>query len=448
MHEDLRLAIDELFPSLRERLEQLIHIPSVSAPGYEPKEVRRSAEATAHLLREVGMQEVRLLEMDGAHPAVYGEIPGPPGAPTVLLYAHHDVQPPGPPEEWTSPAFEPSEREGRLYGRGSSDDKAGIIVHLGAIEAHRGRPPVGVKVFVEGEEEIGSHHLEQFIEAYHDLLASDVIVIADSANIETGRPSLTTSLRGLVDCEVEVRTLSHAVHSGMAGGVVPDALTSLVRLLATLHDDDGRVAVPGLVRRTIDPMLTEQWWRDTVGVVDGVELIGEGSIESRLWTQPSISVLALDAPPVSEAINQLVPVARAKVSMRLAPGQDPGTAMEALVSHLESNASWGAQVNVTRGSAGEPFELDSTGPAYEAFRDAFATAWGTDPIDIGVGGSIPFVAAFSGQFPDAAILLTGVADHRSQAHAPDESLDLEELRKGALAEAIALRLLAVSTPTR
>jgi acetylornithine deacetylase/succinyl-diaminopimelate desuccinylase-like protein len=441
MHEDLAQAIDDLFPSLRERLEELIHIPSVSAAGYEPAEVRRSAEATAHLLRGVGMHDVRLLEMEGAHPAVYGEIAGPPGSPTVLLYAHHDVQPPGPHEEWTTPAFEPVERNGRLFGRGSSDDKAGIVVHLGAIQAHAGNLPVGVKVFVEGEEEIGSHHLEQFIAEYHELLASDVIVIADSGNIETGRPSLTTSLRGLVDCEVEVRTLGHAVHSGMAGGAVPDALTSLTRLLASLHDDDGRVAVPGLVRRDSDPLMPEEWWRDAIGVSDGVELLGEGSIESRLWMQPSISVLALDAPRVSEAINQLVPVARAKVSMRLAPGQDPAAAMEALVTHLESSAPWGAQVTVSNGAAGEPFELDTTGPAYEAFREAFSVAWGTDTIDIGVGGSIPFVSAFSSQYPDAAILLTGVADHRSNAHAPDESLDLEELRKGALAEAIALRLL-------
>ena len=305
-----------------------MRIPSVSAAGYDPAEVRRSAEATAGLLRAAGMQSVRLLELEGAHPAVYGEIPGPAGSPTVLLYAHHDVQPPGPREEWTSAAFEPVERDGRLYGRGSSDDKAGIVVHLGAIEAHGGKPPVGVKVFVEGEEEIGSDHLEMFIEKYHELLAADAIVIADSSNIETGRPSLTTSLRGLVDCDVEVRTLDQAVHSGGAGGVVPDALTTLARLLSTLHDDEGRVAIPGLVSRTAEPIFAEEWWRDVLGVAAGVDLIGEGSIESRLWMQPAISVLALDAPPVAEAINQLVPVARAKVSMRLAPRSEPSDGTE------------------------------------------------------------------------------------------------------------------------
>lgn len=388
------------------------------------------------------MQGVTLLEMEGAHPAVFGEIPGPPGTPTVLLYAHHDVQPPGPPDEWTAAAFEPVEREGRLYGRGSSDDKAGIVVHLGAIQAHGGNLPVGVKVFVEGEEEISSVHLADFIDEYRDLLAADVIVIADSGNLETGRPSLTTSLRGVVDCEVEVRTLNHAVHSGMAGGAAPDALMALARLLATLHDDAGRVAVPGLLRREAEPHVGEQWWRNVFGVVEGVDLIGEGTVESRIWMQPAISVLALDAPPVSEAINQLVPVARAKVSLRLAPGQDPGTAMDALVGHLENNPPWGARVTVERGGSGEAFELDSTGPAYEAFRSAFAAAWGSETIDIGIGGSIPFVSAFSEEFPKAAILLTGVADDCSRAHAPDESVDLEELRRGALAEAIALRLLA------
>ena len=442
MHEDLRLAVDELFPSLRQRLEALVRIPSVSATGYDATEVLRSAEATKALLEASGMDNVRLLELDGTHPAVYGELAGPPGSPTVLLYAHHDVQPPGPAEEWTSPPFEPAERHGRLYGRGTSDDKCGIVIHLGAIEAFRGSLPVGVKVFVEGEEEIGSAHLEDFITAYHELLESDVIVIADSANLETGTPSLTTSLRGLVDCVVEVRTLKHAVHSGLAGGVVPDALMALSRLLATLHDDDGSVAVLGLLRGNADGLKEQQWWRESVGIADGVDFIGSGSLESRMWAQPSISVLAVDAPPVAEAINQLVPTARAKVSLRLAPGQDPGEATVALVEHLNKNAPWGAQVHVTQGASAEAFELDSTGRAYDAFRAGFAEAWGRESIDVGIGGSIPFVSAFSAQYPAAAILLMGVADHKSHPHAPDESVDLLELRRGVLAVAIALQLLS------
>ena len=444
MHEDLATAIDAHFPAMRAALESLVRIPSVSAPGFDPEQVRRSATATAELLRSAGLRDVALLELPDAHPAVFGEIEAPPGAPTVLLYAHHDVQPPGPASEWdTADPFEPVERDGRLYGRGASDDKAGIVVHLGALLAHDGAPPVGVKVIVEGEEEVGSTHLGDFLSEYHELLAADVIVIADSGNWRTGIPSLTTSLRGLVDCTVEVRTLEHAVHSGMYGGTVPDSIMALARLLATLHDDHGEVAVPGLVSGDAGPLdLTEERLREEAGVVDGVELIGEGTLTARMWMKPSISVLAIDAPPVAEAINQLVPVARAKVSMRLAPGDDPSAAMAALVTHLETNAPWGAQVTVTRGAEGSAFSLDTTGPAYEAFRAAFRSAWGVDTLDIGVGGSIPFVAAFSQRYPDAAILLTGVGDHRSRAHGPNESQDLDELRRGALAEAIALRLIA------
>ncbi|MDJ0959179.1 MAG: dipeptidase [Acidimicrobiia bacterium] len=444
MHDDLAASIDTHFPAMRAALEDLVRIPSVSAPGYDPTEVRRGAAAVAELLRKVGMRDVRLLELEGAHPAVFGEIPAPPGAPTVLLYAHQDVQPPGPSSEWDmDDPFSPVERDGRLYGRGSSDNKAGVIVHLGALLAHDGAPPVGVKVFVEGEEEIGSTNLEQFIVEYHELLAADVIVIADSGNWRTGVPSFTTSLRGLVDCTVEVRTLDHAVHSGMYGGVVPDAITCLARLLATLHDAEGNVAIEGLVGGDADPLdMTDVSLREEAGVVDGVELIGRGSLTARMWMKPAISILAVDAPPVSEAINQLVPVARAKVSLRLAPGDDPGRAMDALVNHLEAHAPWGAQVTVARGASGDAFALDTTGPAYDAFRTGFAAAWGVDTIDIGVGGSIPFVAAFSEQYPDASILLTGVADHRSRPHGPNESQDLNELRRGALAEAIALRLIA------
>ena len=442
MHEDLAAAVDDLFPSVRADLEALVHIPSVSAPGYDSAQVRRSAEATADLMRRAGLDNVQLLEHEGAHPAVFGEIEGPGGAPTVLLYAHHDVQPPGPAGEWSAAPFEPVELDGRLFGRGSSDDKAGIVVHLGAIQAIGHNPPVGIKMLIEGEEEIGSHHLDQFLETYEELLASDIIVIADTENIETGRPSLTTSLRGLVDCEVELRTLGGAVHSGTAGGAAPDALISLSRLLASLHDDLGSVAVEGLVHREADELMPDAWWRSSVGIHDDVQFNVGRTVESRVWMQPSISVLAIDAPRVAEAINQLVPVARAKVSLRIPPGEDPNRAMAALVAHLETNAPWGAQVTVTPGTTGEAFELDTSGPAFDAFRDAFSVAWGADTAFIGCGGSIPFVAAFAGRFPEASIILTGVADHRSNTHAPDESVDLDDLRKATLAEAVALRLLA------
>ncbi len=429
-------------PDIRKDLDALVRIPSVSAAGYDPDEVRRCAEYTADLYRGAGFPEVRLLEIDGAHPAVFAEIPAPEGAPTVLLYAHHDVQPPGPDAEWETSPFEPFERDGRLYGRGTSDDKAGVMVHVGAMKALGGRPPVGVKVIVEGEEEIGSAHLGDFLETYQDMLAADVIVILDSGNWAVGVPTLTTSLRGLVDCTVEVRTLRYAVHSGGFGGAIPDAITTLARLLATLHDGNGEVAVAGLQssdNTQID--LSEDELRSQSEPVAGIQLLGSGSITSRLWTKPAISVLAIDAPPLAEAINQLVPVASAKVSLRIAPGDDPARAIAALTTHLETNVEWGAEVTVKPGALGEAFALSTSGAAFDVFREAFGQAWGAETIEMGVGGSIPFVADFAERYPDATILLTGVADPTSRAHGPNESQDLNEIRNGILAEAIALRLL-------
>ncbi len=426
-----------------DHLADLVRVPSVSATGYPAEPVRRSAESVAELLTRFGFQDVRLLEMEGAHPAVFGHIPAPEGAPTVLLYAHHDVQPPGPAEEWTTGPFDPYVSEGRIYGRGTSDDKGGLVMHLGAIDAHGGDLPVGVKVFVEGEEEVGSSHLGEFLDSYADLLAADVIVIGDSDNWKVGQPAITTSLRGLVAVQVEVRTAHGASHSGQFGGPIPDALTVLARLLATLHTPDGEVAVEGLFRGDADPLdLSEDDLRAQARTVEGLRLIGSGSLTARLWRKPAISVLAIDAPPLREAINQLVPVARAKVSMRIPPGQDTGAAMTALRTHLLDNIEWGAQLTVTGVEGGDAFEMTAEGPAAEAWRTAMTQAWGVAPIDMGVGGSIPFVADFQARFPDAAILLTGPGDPTSAAHAPNESQDLADLEKSILAEAIALRLLA------
>lgn len=439
MFDDLKNRIDELFPALVDELREFVRIPSVSAT--DPAGVRRSAEYVVGLLEASHFQNVRLLEVPGAHPAVFGEIPAPDGAPTILLYAHHDVQPAG--FGWTEDPWEPREADGRLFGRGASDDKAGVITHTAAVRAHGGKPPVGVKVFIEGEEEIGSVNLVAFLETYGDLLASDAIVIADAGNWRVGVPSFTTSLRGLVDCVVEVRTLANAVHSGMFGGVFPDSLTVLSRLLATLHDDQGNVAVAGV---HIGPEsgldLTEAEVRSQAGAVPGVQIIGDGSLEAKTWSRPAVSVLGIDAPPVEGAVNALIPAARAKVSMRIAPGDNPVRSMAALVNHLETNVPWGAEVTVTPGSSGAAFELDTTGPAYDAFRSAFEEAWGTETVEMGVGGSIPFVAAFSEAYPEAAILLTGVGDPTSAIHGPNESLELEDFRKACQAEAIALSLFA------
>ena len=440
---ELRQAIRGDMPRIRDELERLVRIPSVSADGYDPSEVRRSAEASAEILGAAGLQDTRLLEIEGAHPAVFGEAPGPDGSPAVLLYAHHDVQPTGPEHLWDTDPFQPVEKQGRLYGRGTSDDKCGVAMHAAVLRAFGGRPPVGVKVLIEGEEEIGSAHLAGFLSEHGDALEADVVIVADSGVWKVGVPGITTSLRGLVDCVVEVRTLDHAVHSGMYGGPVVDAVTALSRLVATLHDDRGNVAIAELATGPEPPVdQTEEEYRAEAGVTDGAHLVGEGGITERLWMKPSIGVLGLDAPSVQTATNQLIPSARAKISLRLAPGDDPERAMDALVGHLESNAPWGARVTVTRGAGGRPFQLRADGPAFDAARRAFKEVWGTDPVEMGTGGTIPLVAALADRYPDAQILLTGAADPDCRAHSENESVDLGELERSAAGEALLLHHLA------
>ena len=440
---DLHRRVDDVLPSVRRDLEALVRIPSVSALPAHAEDVRRSAEATADLFRAEGF-EVEILTVEGGAPAVVATWPAPDGAPTVLLYAHHDVQPVGDPADWETEPFVPTERGDRLYARGAADDKAGIAAHLAAVRAYGDRLPVGVTVLVEGEEEIGSPTLELFLEQHKDRLAADVIVIADSANWDIGVPSLTTSLRGLVDCVVEVRTLEHGVHSGRWGGVVPDALTALCRLVGTLHDDEGNVAVEGLLStEAADVDYPEERIRAEAGIADGVQLFGSGTAVQRLWTKPALAVIGLDATPVKDASNTLIPVARAKISVRVAPGDTSASAMAALRSHLESHAPWGAQVTVVEGDHGEPTKIDAVGPAYDAARAAFEEAWdGTPPVDMGVGGSIPFIAAFKEAFPAAAVLVTGVEDPDTRAHGANEGLHLAEFARVCLAEALLLRNLA------
>jgi cysteinylglycine-S-conjugate dipeptidase len=439
---DLRAAIRREMPGVRADLERLVRIPGVAFEGFDHSHVERSAEAVAELLRGCGLDTE--IVRHGGQPAVIGRKAAPPGAPTVLLYAHHDVQPAGDPALWTSDPFEPVERDGRLYGRGAADDKAGVMAHVAALRAFGDRLPVGVVVFVEGEEEYGSDSLDTIIHEHLEELRSDVIVIADSGNWDIGRPALTTSLRGLVNLFAEVKVLKSAVHSGMFGGPVPDALITLARLLATLHDDDGEVAVAGLVGRegaSVD--YPADRFRQEAGILDGVELIGRGTITDRIWTKPSVSVLGIDAPRTLEAANALQPRAKAKISVRLAPGEDPKSAFEAIRAHLEKHVPWGAGLEVTLESDGAPCVIDATGPVYDAARAAFRSAWdGTDPVDMGVGGSIPFIATFQELFPGAAILVTGVEDPHSAAHGPDESLHLGEFERVCVAEALLLKNVA------
>ncbi|MET8908257.1 dipeptidase [Micromonospora sp. NPDC004551] len=445
---EVRAAVERELPGVRADLERLVRIPGIAFEGFDHSHVERSAEAVAELLRGSGL-DTKIVR-SGGQPAVIGTKPAPPGAPTVLLYAHHDVQPVGDLSLWESDPFEPVERDGRLYGRGAADDKAGIMAHIAALRAYGDQLPVGVVLFIEGEEEYGSDSLEQLLIAHREELASDVIVIADSGNWDIGVPALTTSLRGIVNCFVEVRTLDHAVHSGMFGGAVPDALTTLVRLLATLHDDAGNVAVEGLVGRegaTVD--YPEDRFRAEAGLVYGAELFGTGRITDRLWTKPALAILGVDAPATGEAPNALVPAAKAKLSVRLAPGDDPKKAYAALIAHLEKYAPWGAQVTVTFEHDGAPCVIDATGPMFDAARAAFREAWdGTDPVDIGVGGSIPFIATFQEMFPSAAILVTGVEDPHARAHGPNESLHLGEFARVCVAEALLLAKVAEAGENR
>jgi acetylornithine deacetylase/succinyl-diaminopimelate desuccinylase-like protein len=438
-----RTAVDSEYHRIRHELERLVRIPSVSAPGFDDKQVRRSANATAAWLRRSGFRNSRLLELPGMHPAVYGSVPGPPGSPRILLYAHHDVQPPGPEDLWESPPFEPSERHGRLFGRGTADDKAGIAVHMAAMRAWAGRPPLGVTVLVEGEEETGSPHLPEFLKRYESLLRADAVVIADCSNWAIGQPTLITSLRGIADCVVEVRTLDHAVHSGKYGGPVPDALTALGRLIATLHDAAGEVAVRGLHLGKSHAMdLRESRLREIVGLRPGVRFLGDGPLSQQIWAQPAIAVLGIDAPPVTGAAHKIVPWCRASISVRLAPGDNARRAFGIVREHLLRQAPWGAEVTVTPDHQGEPFAIDTSGPVFEAFRRSCTDTWGRLPVEAGSGGSLPLVAALATTYPDMALLLTGVDDPDSRAHSENESVHLGELGQCCVNEALLLGYLA------
>lgn len=438
--EDLRQRVRAIFPELQVELENLVRIPSVSAPAFDQNEVARSAEAVAALVLAAGVTDVRVATVPGGRPAVLARIPAPQDAPTVLLYAHHDVQPPGAPQAWETEAFEPVQRGERLYGRGAADDKAGIIAHIGALRALGSDLGVGVTLFFEGEEEIGSPTFVEFLHAHREELRADVIVVADSANWKVGVPALTTRLRGLVTLDVTVRVGSHAVHSGMFGGPVLDALTVLSRLISTLHDDDGQLQVAGL-HTGPDPEVdyTEVEFRADAGVLDGVRLAGNGPIAARLWSRPALNVIGIDAPSVAASSNTIQPVATARLSLRIPPGETTTNAEDSLKAHLLANAPLGAVVEVARAeNNGQPFESPKDSSAMVAVRSAMADAWGVPPVDIGIGGSIPFIADLLEVYPDAAILVTGVEDPDSRAHGANESVHLGELEKAVLAEALFL----------
>jgi acetylornithine deacetylase/succinyl-diaminopimelate desuccinylase-like protein len=361
----------------------------------------------------------------------------------VLLYAHHDVQPPGSEELWESRPFEPTERDGRVFGRGTADDKAGIAVHAAALQAWEGKPPVGVAVFIEGEEEIGSGHLRQFLRKYGGLLRADAIVLMDGSSWAIGQPALITSLRGIVDVVVEVRTLDHAVHSGRYGGPAPDALTALCRLIATLHNRRGGVAVKGLRTGPAPPLqMHESDLRIFAGLRPGVRLLGRGPLTRRLWAKPAIAILGIDAPPTAGAAHKLVPVATAKISVRLAPGDDTQQALRAVEEHLRRWAPWGAEVTIRPVRESAPHSIDMSGHAFGAFRRACSDTWGRPPVEPGSGGSLPLASALAAAYPDMALLLTGAEDPESNAHSENESVHLGELRNCCINEAMLFGYLA------
>ena len=443
-------AVHAGLPSAIADLSRLVRIPSVSWDGFDFANVDASAEAVRALVEQTGvfdLVEIRRAAVAGSEelgrPAVVARREPRNGKPTILLYAHHDVQPPGKDEDWDSLPFEPTVRGDRLYGRGAADDKAGVMAHVAAIRALVATAgpdlDLGIVIFIEGEEEFGSRSFGNFLSENRDLLESDVIVVADSDNWDTATPALTVALRGNVTFKLTVSTLSHASHSGMFGGAVPDAMLATIRLLSTLHDEAGSVAVPGLVQHSAEtPEYDEDKLRHEAGLLNGVAPLGRGEILSRLWYQPAVTITGIDAPSVQNASNTLSPTVSVKVSMRIAPGQDPQAAFEAIETHLRANAPFGAQLAISDVDKGSPFLVDTSGWAVADAKDAMAEAWGADAVEMGVGGSIPFIADLVEVFPEAQVLVTGVEDPDSRAHSPNESLHLGVFHRAILTEAVLL----------
>lgn len=442
---DLRSAVERVIPGVLEDLAALVAIPSISSEPEHHQDVQATAQAVAELFTGAGAAQTRVVS-EGGMPAVIAHFPGPQGSPTVCLYAHHDVQPTGDPALWATDPLTVSRRGDRLYARGVVDDKAGIAVHLAALRALQGRLGVGVTVFVEGEEEVGSPSMGRILAAHRDALAADAFVIMDSANWAVGAPAFTASLRGLADVVVEVRTLDHALHSGQYGGVAPDALTTLVQLLATLHDANGDVAVAGLATDEVaDLDYPLSRLREEAGMLDGVQFVGTGSVVERLWGRPAITVLAIDATPVALASNTLAPVARAKVSLRLAPTQDADAALRVLKQHLLDHAPFGAQVSFADTTAAGGSVVDHDTDRARAYAAAIEQAWGVPPVSMGMGGSIPLIAEFQQAYPDADMVVVGVCDPDSRMHGIDESLHLGDFTAACVAEALWLESLGADT---
>ena len=435
----LAARVRGLMPQLETDLAELVAIPSVSEAGYPAASraaLLQARDAVAALFRDAGCERVGSLDLPDTAPMVTGEIPAPDGAPTVLLYSHYDVVPTGDLSLWHSPPFEPTERDGAIFGRGTADTKSNIMAHVGALRAWDGRPPVGVKVVIEGMEEVGGGAVTTYPPQNPAMFDSDVMIIGDMGNVRPGTPTLTVALRGMANVTVEVRTLASAKHSGLYGGAAPDALLALIRALATLHDEHGNVAVDGLRREEwAGASNTEEEFRALAEVVDGQPLIGTGNLGSRVWSGPGITVIGIDVPSVDDAVNAVSPYARAKLNVRVHPEQDAGEAQAALMQHLEKQLPFGIHLQVEPGATGNGFAARTSSAAYEAARAAWSAAWGAPTVTIGAGGSIPLVSALAQAVPDADILMVGTTDGFANIHGPNERVLLDEFEKATLAEA-------------
>ncbi|HYA87293.1 MAG TPA: M20/M25/M40 family metallo-hydrolase [Nitrospirota bacterium] len=428
-------------------LKDLVRIPSISFLGFDHKPVRCCAEAVADLLKTVGFKDVRMLETGTGNPSVFAQMIDMPGQPTILLYAHYDVQPIGREEFWTTPPFEPSERNGRLYGRGSADDKGGVAMYLAALGSYlqtSGTLPVNVKVLIEGEEEIGSSNLYMILESSRALLSADAVLIADSENIDKGVPTLTASLRGIVTVNVEVRSLESSVHSGTWGGPLPDPVIALSRMIASLVDDAGRPAIPGLsdAVRTLSPLdrkildslpFDEAVYRKQAKLLDGAKIIGgKGSVYEKMWYRPSIAVNAIEASSRKQAANIINDVAWARIGIRIVPDMDPERTLDLFTSYLKEQAPWGLQVSVQPESPSKWWKTDTTGSMFEAALRALEKGYGRKPVVAGAGGSIPFVQAITEALGGVPALLFGVGDPFTAAHSENESLLISDWEKGCI----------------
>ena len=442
--EQVQAAAAAMMPTIKEELDQMVGVASVAFPGYPPEPVHQMAETVLGLFKAVGIENAALQEVPTGYPPIYGTLGGPAGSPTVMLYAHYDVQPAPPEQGWTSDPWNPTKKDdGRVYGRGAADDKGGLAIHLGTLRYFDGSPPCNIKVIFEGMEETNSN-LEAFVEAHPELFACELFVVCDMGNLEVGEPTLTTTLRGDVACIVTVKTLEHPLHSGVFGGPVPDAMMALAQPLATLHDENGDVAVEGVSSFEWDGMdFSEQDLRAGADMLDGAEVVGTGSVGSRLWSHPSISAIGIDITSIDGSSNVLLPVAKAKLSMRIVPGSDPKTELDALVKHLETHAPWGATVEVERTKEAPPFRCETGGPGYAAARVALEEAYGSAPGEAGSGGSIPLLRTLQQAAPNAEFILWGPEDvAKSRIHASDESVDPSEIEKMIVAQIRLLEHLA------